>query len=224
MNPLSRIHHKAKPAFLFLLVMLAIVGSSFIEKSLMRNLNTSVSSLYQDRLMPATDLFELNDLMYAKRHLLAAFMADPSADRQHNTQVQLAGRNVEIRSIMAAYQATYLVAEEEQVFQALSARLHAYNALESRLLIDPKPVSVSQKTELARQFAGIHKDLTHLNQIQVRVGQELTQSSEAVESQASLLSNVKIALLVLFTLAIQHALLLDKHPLLPKNLKNFRLN
>ncbi|MCR5886300.1 MCP four helix bundle domain-containing protein [Hymenobacter sp. J193] len=75
---LSRIHYKAKPIFLFLIVMLTILASSVLEKRLMRDLNTSVSSLYQDRLMPATGLFQLNDLMYAKQQLLAGYLASPA--------------------------------------------------------------------------------------------------------------------------------------------------
>ncbi|GAB3841792.1 hypothetical protein GCM10028821_49190 [Hymenobacter jeollabukensis] len=190
----------------------------------MHAMHTSAASLYQDRLLPATGLFQLNDLMYTKQQLLDSYLLRPSATRQHYVQVQLGGRNVEVDSILSRYEATYLVAEETRVFGALKARLHQYNALERELLTAAGPTDPAQARRLARQFTRIHNDLTRLNQIQQRVGQELSKSSQDMEVDAGLLSNLKIVVLVVFTLAILQALLLDRHPLVPKNLKNFRLN
>ena len=224
MNPLRRIHHKAKPAALFLIVLLVILGSSVWEKRLMHAMNSSAASLYQDRLLPATGLFQLNDLMYAKQQQLASYQARPTAARQHYAQVQLGGRNVEIDSILSSYEATYLVAEETRVFHALKARLRRYNALEAQLLSAAAPAAPEQTRALARQFSQIHADLSRLNRIQQQVGQELSKSSSAIEGDANLLSNVQIALVIIFTLIIQQALLMDRHPLLPGSMKNFRLN
>lgn len=224
MHFLSRIHYKAKPLFLFLVVMLAILGSSVLEKSLMRDLNTSVSSLYQDRLMPATDLFQLNDLMYAKRQLLAGYLATPTGGQQQGTAARLARHNQEMAALVAGYQATYMVADEGRVFQDFYAHLKQYNALEAQLLAASTAGSAQQAQALGQEFDRIHGDLSSLNLIQQRVGQELSRGSVATEGNAMTLSNLKIVLLVIFTLAIQHTLLLDKHPLLPGSTKNFRLN
>ncbi|WP_165903951.1 MCP four helix bundle domain-containing protein [Hymenobacter gummosus] len=223
MNPLRRIHYKAKPAGLFLIVLLVVLGSSVWEKRLMHAMNTSAAFLYQDRLLPATGLFQLNDLMYAKQQLIAGYQAHPTAARRHYLQVQLGGHNVGIDSIVSSYEATYLVAEETRVFGALKARLRRYNALEAQLLSTAAPAP-RQARALLRQFDQIHADLARLNRIQQQVGQQLRQSSNAIEGDANLLSNVQIAVLVIFTLIIQQALLLDRHPLLPNSLKNFRLN
>ncbi|OON66833.1 MCP four helix bundle domain-containing protein [Hymenobacter sp. CRA2] len=223
MTSLQRIHHKAKPTALFLVVLLVVLGSSFWEKRLLHDMNTSVSSLYQDRLLPAAGLFQLNDLMYSKRQLLTSYQSRPSTARQRYAQVQLGGHNVQVDSILARYEATYLVAEEVQVFGALKARLRQYNALEQELLTATGSTELVQ-ARLEQQFARIHDDLTHLNQIQQRVGQELSKSSQDMEVDAGLVSNLKIVVLVICTLAILQALLLDRHALLPKSLKNFRLN
>ncbi|SHM03008.1 MCP four helix bundle domain-containing protein [Hymenobacter psychrotolerans] len=224
MSFLSRIHYKAKPAFLFLVVILGMLGSSVLEKHLMQNMNTSVSSLYQDRLLPATGLFQLNDQMYAKRHLLESYLANPVLERGGALRQELLAHNAEITDLMNRYRETYLVADEARVFDSFRARVARYNALETQMLTEAGLVSAEKERELFRQFDGIHADLARLNQIQLRVGQELSNSSHIIEGNATLLSNLKIALLLLFTLAIYRALLLDRHPLLPKSLKNFRLN
>ncbi|RTQ43979.1 hypothetical protein EJV47_27780, partial [Hymenobacter gummosus] len=97
--------------------------SSVWEKRLMHPMNTSAAFLYQDRLLPATGLVQLNDLMYAKQQLIAGYQAHPTAARRHYLQVQLGCHNFGIDSIVSSYEATYLVAEETRVFGALRARL-----------------------------------------------------------------------------------------------------
>ncbi|MCR5886299.1 hypothetical protein LRS06_00640 [Hymenobacter sp. J193] len=124
--------------------------------------------------------------------------------------------------LVDGYQATYMVADEAQLFHDFRARLNRYNALETQLLAAQLPGPATQALE--QEFDRIHRDLRILNLIQQRVGQELSRGSVVTEGTATLLSNLKIALLVIFTLAIYRALLLDKHPLLPGSLKNFRLN
>ncbi|MDJ0366477.1 MCP four helix bundle domain-containing protein [Hymenobacter sp. H14-R3] len=223
MNMLSRIHDKAKPIRLFLLVMLVILGSSVVERQLMNKVTTSVSSLYQDRLLPATGLFELNDLLYTKQQLLALYSGAPTAGRQR-TRSQVAAHNQQLSAIIEQHQATYLVGEEKQVLQSFRAQLHRYNALEARLLATDAPLPAAQVAEAARQSQRLHAELSQLNQIQQRVGQQLSQSSLATEGSSQLLSNFTIALLLVFMLAIQHALLTSRHPLVPKNMQNFHLN
>ncbi|QIL74969.1 MCP four helix bundle domain-containing protein [Hymenobacter sp. HDW8] len=224
MNLLSGIHHKVKLAFLFLGIVLTMLGSSLWETRQLHDMNTAVASLYQDRLQPAAGLFALNDHMYAKRRLLESYLAAPTQIHFHNTQVQLVAQNKAIDSLLKSYQATYMVAEENKVFQSVMAHLTRYNYLEAELLYVGAPTSGASAQELAQQFDRIHADVSRLTQIQLQVGQQLSRGSEVADGHATLLSQVKIALLVVLTVAILQALAVDKHPLLPKNLKNFRLN
>ncbi|WP_400193924.1 MCP four helix bundle domain-containing protein [Hymenobacter sp. B81] len=222
MNPLSRIHHKAKPAFLFLTVLALVLLGSVVEKRLMHDMKTSVSSLYQDRLLPATGLFRLNDLMHAKRRLVEEYLARPSAARLHATQIAVAGRNVQIDSLISRYEATYLVAEEQRIFGRFRADLRRYNDLEHALLTAGAPAAGPR--QLSREFDAIHGELVRLSDIQLSVGEELSAGSAAIEGNAVTVSNLQIGIMLVLTLAIQRALLLDTHPLIPKSLKNFRLN
>ena len=221
---LSRMHDKAKPIGLFLLVMLLVLGSSVLERRLMSKVTKSVSSLYQDRLLPATGLFELNNLLYAKQQLLLeTYWAAPAAQRRQALRL-LAGYNQQLSTIIEQHQATYLVREEKQVLRAFQARLDSYNALEAQLLTTDVPLTAAQVAQVTQQGKHLHAELSQLNQIQQRVGEQLSQSSLVTEGNAELLSNLTIALLLIFALAIQYALLTSRHPLVPKNMQNFRLN
>ena len=99
-----------------------------------------------------------------------------------------------------------------------------YNTLEQHLLNQSAAVPASANPEIAQVFKAIHQELVLLSNIQIKVGKELLHSSDAIQGSARLLSNLQIAIIIIITLIVQQALLLDKHPLLPKNLKNFRLN
>src|SRR5437870_4009016 len=104
MKYLYRIHRKAKPALLLMIVVAIILGSSFIEKSLIKDMNTSVSSIYKDRLIPASELFHLNDLMYNKRLILEKYLEQPSAENTLSTEQQLATYTSQIHSLIQKFE------------------------------------------------------------------------------------------------------------------------
>ncbi|QNF31588.1 MCP four helix bundle domain-containing protein [Adhaeribacter swui] len=223
MKMLYKIHNKAKPALLLMVVVLIVLGSSFIEKSLMKDMNSSVSSIYKDRLIPASELFFMNDLMYNKRFILDQYLLHPSVEQKAATTRQLAAYTRQIDSTIQKFETTYLVDEESRRLQAFKANMNRYNALEQRLLSNP-PLSGRNTQEIAWIFKAIHQELVLLSDIQIKVGKELLHSSDAIQGNARILSNLQIAVIVIITLIVQQALLLDRHPLIPKNLKNFRLN
>lgn len=162
--------------------------------------------------------------MYDKRQLLEKHLAEPALSRHGHDLARLAKCNQHIQAIIERHQATYLVAEEKLLLREFLARLHRYNALETELMVAANPPTAVQMRATEQQFYRVHADLRELNQLQLSVGQNLSQDSVGTESTAELLSTLKIALLVVFTVAIQYALLSSRHPLVPKGLQNFRLN
>ena len=224
MQMLYKIHNKAKPALLLMVVVIIILGSSFLEKRFMRDMNSSVSSIYKDRLIPAGELFYMNDLMYNKRLTLEQYLLHPTTDQRKKASQQLAVYTQQIHATIQKFEATYLVSEENRRLQAFKANIRRYNTLEKHLLNQSAEVPGTVNLEIAQVFKAIHQELVLLSNIQIKVGEELLHSSDAIQGSARLLSNLQIAVIVIITLVVQQALLLDKHPLVPKNLKNFRLN
>jgi hypothetical protein len=227
MKVIYQIHHKAKPAILLMVVVAIILGSSFLEKRLMKDMNTSVSSIYKDRLVPAAELFQINDLMYSKRLVLERYLVHPSASNAEQVTQKLADYNAQINTIVKQFETTYLVDEESRSFGEFKAKMQEYNALERKLLAasgNMQLINSNPETEIARVFKGIHQELVLLSNIQTKVGHDLLDGSESIKGSASILSNLQIALVLIITLVVQQALLTDRHPLVPKNLKNFGLN
>ncbi len=104
--------------------------------------------------------------------------------------------------------------------------MQRYNALEDKLLSAGKslPGPVNPEKAISGLFKEVHQELVLLSDIQTKVGHELLNGSEAIKGSASILSNLQIALVLLITLVVQQALLTDRHPLIPKNLKSLGLN
>lgn len=228
MKAIYQIHHKAKPALLLMLVVGIILGSSFLEKRLFTDMNTSVSSIYKDRLIPATELFHINDLMYSKRLILEKYLGQPAAGNTKQVAQELAAHNAQINAIIKQFETTYLVDEESRSFGEFKVKMQRYNALEKKLLAasgNTTALAASKpEKEIAGVFKDIHQELVLLSNIQTKIGHELLNGSEAIKGSANLLSNLQIALILIITLVVHQALLTDTHPLIPKNLKNFRLN
>lgn len=216
----------AKMAILLMAVVIIILGSSFWENRLITNMNKSVSSIYKDRLVPASGLFHINDLMYSKRLVMEQYLAAPATQQPAYTQQQLARYNSRIDSIIADYESTYLVEEETRSFQDFKTTMKRYNSLEQHILAAPSPMPQpgAPEKQLAQAFTAIHQELVLLSNINLEVGHTLLSGSEAIKGSASILINLQIASVLLITLAVLRALLLETHPLIPKNLKNFRLN
>lgn len=216
---------KNTPALLLLVIVITIMISNFLEKKFINDMGKSMSSIYQDRLVPAAGLFQINDLMFTRRLMLEEYLLTPGLHRQEAVSRQLGRYNARIDSLIRAYESTYLVEEESRQLKNFKQKVHQYRVLESLYLSGVR--SENQWQDYAREigplFKGMHEELMALSHIQTVEGAQLLEGSRAITGKADLISNVQIALVVVIALAVQ-ALLRRSRVLIPKKLQNFRLN
>ena len=219
------IQQKSKTALLLLAVVVTILGSNFLEKKYFTDINKSVSSIYNDRLIPAAELFHANDIMYKKRLVLEKYLANPANQDYRLVKKQLAAHNSQIDSIILAYESSYLVDEESTSLHHFKASVHQYNKLETEYLANSRKCLTADTYEkkMVPLFLDIHKDLVQLSRIQTSVGKELLNGSRHISSGAYMISNLQMAIVVVIMLVV-YGLLLTSRSLIPKNLKNFHLN
>lgn len=218
------IQQKSKTAYLLLAVVVTILGSNFLEKKFFTDINQSVSSIYNDRLIPAAELFHANDIMYKKRLALEKYLVHPANQDFGLVKKQLAAHNAQIDSIILAFETSYLVDEESVSLRHFKASVHQYNKLEAAYLTNVENLAAdTYEKKMGPLFLAIHKDLVRLSSIQTSVGKELLNGSKNSSSGAYLISNLQTAVVIVIMLVV-YALLLSSHSLIPKNLKDFRLN
>jgi hypothetical protein len=133
--------------------------------------------------------------------------------------------NARIDSLLQAYELTYLVEEESRKLKDFKRMVSAYNMREG-LYLSGRPAQGylrNYTTVMGPLFKQMHLELMSLSRIQTAEGLALLEGSQVITGNASLISNLQIAMVVVIALAVQ-ALLRSSRSLIPKNLQNFRLN
>ena len=217
------IQQKSKTALLLMVVVATILGCNFLENKFFTDINKSVSSIYNDRLIPAAELFHVNDLMYKKRLILEKYLVNPAQQDYRMVKRELANHNAQIDSIVLSFEATYLVDEETASLQHFKKSVHQYNKLEEICLAKTAVSSDTYEMSLAPLFKDIHEDLVQLSSIQTSIGKELVNGSKVTSTGANLINNLQISIVVIIMVVV-YALLLSSRSLIPKNFQDFHLN
>lgn len=199
------IQPKMKAAFLLAIICLAILLNLFWEKHNISSINDSFSSIYKDRLLPATYVFHLTDHLYQKRLLLEKYfyqsnLATIEADRR-----ALVGHNKAIDTLLRDFEATYLVKIEDEVLHNLERELRACRNLEQLYLANSEKGAIPPEDKIAFEqlFATAKAELTQLTQIQVDVGKKLQEDCQRVAASTNLLTNLDALLIIVIGLIIQ---------------------
>lgn len=215
------VQQKMKAALLLMVFVVTVMISSFWENTSITKITNSFSSIYKDRLIPANELFHINDLMYQKRLLIEHYLEHPETNQDVPTII--AGKTAEIDSILQEYGQTYLIAEERKTLDEFKSTMHAYNAIEKQLLASNDPASIEFDQQLGALFNDIHNELVTLSGIQTTVGQELLAGSARIKANANLIHYLQIAI-VLVTMLIVQSLVLHSRSIVPRHQQNYKLN
>lgn len=166
-------------------------------------MNNAFVSMYNDRLIPATDLFYLAENLYAKRYLIETMVQEKSPVIKIELVKKLGSHDSNINGLVAKYEKTFLTPQEKKYLDELKSELKINNDMENLLLTDKTPAN---KEEFIQQttasFNSIAKKLTELTQIQRKVGEELIKDSNYVASGSSLYSNIQFALAIIIGILI----------------------
>ena len=212
------IPQKFKAALLLMVIVTTVLIASFWGNSSVEDMNKSFTSVYEDRLLPANELFHINDIMYQKRLLLKDYIDGRQAN--DNIRLEIAIKNHQIDSILTEYDKTYLVAEETRSYSDFKSKMKAYNKAESDIIHDP---AIEKYEELIPMFNDIRSELITLSQIQTTVGKELLNGSEEIKANASLVHYLQLAIIVVLILIVQ-AIILSAKSIIPKSPQKFQMN
>jgi hypothetical protein len=217
------LRQRIKSAMLLVAIFGVIILSNVWEKSSMTDLNENFSSIYEDRLLPATYIFHLTDKLYEKR-LALEHLADNPIGHVNEVEGQLFRYNEAIDTLVSNFKATYLVAEESASLQRFVQAYDHYNAEEQDVIEKIKKGDEVQSELLALEstFYSTKKELTKLSSIQTNIGKDLTTGSEHKFASVSLMNTFEITLMVILAFVIEFLVLGTRE--LPPNPKKYKLN
>jgi CHASE3 domain sensor protein len=180
--------------------MLLIILTNLWERKNIHDMNTSVTSIYDDRLVPATDLFHLTEQLYKKRFLLENFLITDGGNHE-KLKWELEKHDEKIETLIGKYEQTYLVDQESKSLQELKKKITAYKDMENTVI-----ETSNHSKELAfkvyqaqgeSSLISVINPLIKLTDIQAAVGGELIKSSKGILANAQMLSTLQIILAII---------------------------
>lgn len=217
---------KIKVCVLLAIVMALIVISNLMSRKNINDVNNAIVSIYQDRLIPASDLFYINDLLYQKRFLIEQMLFIPDHNEQRSIK-ELLNRDTAIQALITKYEQTQMVGKEYKFLRQFKAELSNYDQLEKTVvtLMQSGEITAAQKIQEVKVRAA-HKrtiaTLIELNKIQTLVGSEIIKDSKLVLNISTFFSTLQILLAIAIGVVIIKLVAVSK--LITKPQDNFNLN
>jgi hypothetical protein len=197
------IKQKSKIAIFLFGVMVCTLLIRILEDKSIKEMNNAFVSMYNDRLIPATDLFYLAENLYEKRYLIESIVEEKSPEAKIKLIKRLGVHDANVNSLITKYEKTFLTPQEKIHLQELKSQLKTNTELENALLTS---AAIVDKEEFIKQstasFSAIAKKLTELTQLQRKVGEELIKDSNYVASGNNFYSNIQFALAIVIGILI----------------------
>lgn len=202
------IKQKMKIAVLLFCIMACTLLIRFLEDKSVKSMNESFVSMYNDRLIPATDLFYVAENAYLKKSLFEDALYGPEQlfDTE-SLKLQLGKLNVSIDSLINKYGKTFLVKQEKEQLEELKKGLESTVGVENKIL----SVATTQGVEAARKLYNNEgrdssnktiKKLSELMSIQKQIGEELIKDSAFMVSGNKLYSSFQVVLAIVIGILI----------------------
>ena len=217
------IQRKIRLAIALAIMMLLIILLSLWESYNVNKISKSFRSIYEDRLIPAVDLYLISGHIQNKRNKLVSFLFTDKISVEEIKYV-LSLENKQLDTLINKYQKTYLVKAETNHLQNLKKNLKIFER-DELLLIN---ASLENK-EFARNlylnttinfYENIDQDLILLTQVQTQIGKELLAESSKSQSSSSLISQLQIVVAIILGLIIMILIITDKQVILKQEKYN----
>lgn len=187
-------------------VLLLIFLTSLFENKQLKEINESFGSLYKDRLIPASEIYQINTYFTQKSFVLEE-LKNVNDSLSFNFSPLLLKNNKKIDSLLKAYEETYFVKEEKLAFVKFKENYEDYQKKEVVVTQGMKncELSISEKKEIGEALVFLNKinvNLAELVAIQSSVGKELLDDSKFNFGSSTLLFYFRFGLTLLVTAGI----------------------
>lgn len=206
-------------------MMVVVLFNVILQKNI-SDINQSVNSIYNDRLIPATDIFYLSENLHGRQSAMEKFIYRDGQDVKQ-LKLELERYNSRIHQLISKYEKTYLVDEESVFLSDFKGRINQYSLLEKRilnLLAGNEPAAGLHLYETRGRIAleSTIAQLSDLTVIQSAVGSKLVNDTRGIVATSNFLSDLQIVLAIVIGAIITALIVSSK--LISKPETNFNLN
>lgn len=165
-------------------IILVILSGNLLERDSYTILDSSMTSIYKDRLQVSRYIYDISNALYKKRMAL-----------EQPQKGDLTTYNQTIEQSILAYEKTILTKEERAEWESFKGHLALYNEQEPGYINNTVTEAVLQS-----HFEQTTANLDALMQIQVGEGQHILHDSHAMVSNRLVFSFFEISLLIILGL------------------------
>ncbi|SDE57171.1 hypothetical protein [Cellulophaga baltica] len=186
------IAQKVQVGLILGIAFLLVLGTNRLDKRHFSTVQTTVNSVYKDRVIVQNLIYKLNAIFHAKE---IRFIRK----KDFNT---IPDENQKAEELFSAFAATKLTGKEKNVLDDLQDQFQNLKKLETNLLQNSEVLQANHQTSAERILSKIEQNLNVLAKIQLEESRELTQLSNKSLGMTILLSKLEVAFLILIGIAM----------------------
>lgn len=199
------VQRKIRLAIMLAVMMLFVILFSLLESYNINRIAKSFNSIYEDRLIPAADLYAIADEIDNNRNQLFTFLfTDHVSQAELRQHFQVSNKTLD--SLISKYESTFLIKEETNYLQNLKKNLKIYQRDESILMnaaeIDKEAAQKLYLITTVNLHKDLEADLRQLIKVQTQVGRELLAESDKSRASSTLITQLQLVITIILGLII----------------------
>jgi len=219
------IQSKIRLAILLAILMLFIIIFSLVESYNMTRISKSFNSIYEDRLIPAVDLYSIADHIHSKRDYMITYLFTDKLSTEEVKEL-IRKESSDLDTLLEKYENTYLVKAEANHLSSLKKNISDYRRDET-LLIQTSERNKEEAINLylnttVNVYENLNRDLRQLTKVQTEVGRELMKESQNSQSNSDFVSRLQFIIAIILGLMIIILVITDKQVNIKQ--EKYRLN
>lgn len=211
MKRLGRIRMRILAAILLGVGLSLLIFLNIMSRRSIGQINQSFTSIYNDRLIPATDIFYIMENLYKKRLTMEKFLfsGDSKKDLSYK-DIKMYDQSID--SLILLYEKTYLVDNEFKCLNEFKIAISDYSRVENEILLLIQNGSIAEAKHIfeskgSDSFSSLINNLHDLTLIQSSEGEEIIKSSQTMLSDVRISSSLETAVVLLIIIAVQLVML-----------------
>lgn len=207
------IQRKIRLAIALAVMMLFIIIFSLIESYNVSRITKSFNSMYEDRLIPAADLYSISEQIHNKRDDLFNYLFTDNGDQKDIGKL-IGHTNKKLDTLIKKFENTLLVKDENSHLQRLKENLKNLQR-DELILIN----AAEQNKEVAKKLylnttihlhEELNKNLLKLIDVQTLVGKELLAESVRRQSSSVFISQLQMVITIILGIIIMILIMTGK--------------
>ena len=178
MNPLRKLQYRTRVGMLLAILLVGLLLNNIAGQESFSEIEKNANAIYEDRLMPATFIFELREHLDQERILIESARHDAQSMRAQSMNQHA------IADLVGKYEKTKLTKEERLEWDNFKSHLQQYYA------------GADRQTAFIAHYGPTLKSLNHLSLIQAGEGRHIRSNMNAIVSASSLRSYLELAFII----------------------------